>query len=208
MKYLYLSPLFLFLCLGCVKPTEYSGRILNAADNSPVEGARCFMTINGKFKNNETEGDSDEMNSDSLGNYELKVKFRRAEAQFIRIEKTGFVTQKLGIEYGKCREQDIVIYPYDAYLSVTFENKSSSATKSFWYCFTCSELGISRECGSDDCGPHPVAALSQKTQLLRVPGGLDIDFIWDTKNFGSIAVPNKVTTFCPHNDTTYITIPF
>jgi hypothetical protein len=208
MKHLHLFSLLLFLSLGCVKSTEYSGRILSAADNSPVEGANCFMTINGKFKNNETEGDSDEMNSDSLGNYELKVKFRRAEAQFIRIEKTGFVTQKLGIEYGKCREQDIVIYPYDAYLSVTFENKSSSVTKNFYYNFTCSEFGIGRECGPAGCGPHPVVALSQQTQVLRVPGGLDIDIIWDTKKVGSIAVPNKVTTFCPHNDTTYITIPF
>jgi hypothetical protein len=208
MKHLYLSSLLLFLCLGCVKSTEYSGRILNAADNSPVEGARCFMTINGKFKNNQTNGDSDEMNSDSLGNYELKVKFKRAEAQFIRITKTGFVTKQIDIDYGKCREQDITIYPYDAYLSVTFENKSSSTQKDFWYGVTCSEFGGDRECGPNGCGPHPVAALSQQTQVLRVPGGLDIDIIWDTKNFGSIAVPNKVTTFCPHNDTTYITIPF
>jgi hypothetical protein len=208
MKYLYLFLLLLFLSLGCVKPTEYSGRILNAADNSPVEGANCFMNIGGKFKNNETKGDTDEMKSDSLGNYQLKVKFERADYKFIRIEKTGFVTKMFDIDYGKCREQDIVIYPYDAYLSVTFENKSSSVTKNFYYNFTCSEFGIGRECGPAGCGPHPVVALSQQTQVLRVPGGLDIDIIWDTKKVGSIAVPNKVTTFCPHNDTTYITIPF
>jgi hypothetical protein len=208
MKYLYLFSLLLFFCLGCVKSTEYSGRILNAADNSPVEGARCFMNIGGKYQNNETRGDTDVMYSDSLGNYALKVKFERADYKFIRIEKTGFVTKNIGIEYGKCREQDIVIYPYDAYLSVTFENKSSSATKNFYYNFTCSEFGIGRECGPAGCGPHPVAALSQQTQVLRVPGGLDIDVIWDTKKVGSIAVPNKVTTFCPHNDTTYVTIPF
>jgi hypothetical protein len=88
-----------------------------------VEGANCFMSIGGKFKNNETKGDTDEMKSDSLGNYELKVKFERADYRFIRIEKTGFVTKMFDIDYGKCREQDIVIYPYDAYLSVTFENK-------------------------------------------------------------------------------------
>jgi hypothetical protein len=205
MKYLYLSPLFLFLCLGCVKPTEYSGRILNAADNSPVEGARCFMTINGKFKNNETEGDSDEMNSDSLGNYELKVKFRRAEAQFIRIEKTGFVTQKLGIEYGKCLEQDIVIYPYDAYLSVTFENKSSNDNK-VWYSINYLSLeNSSAECSSQGCGPFEVTPMSKSTQITKVPGDVNIGIFWRSALNGTMP---SVEIFCPRNDTTYVTIPF
>jgi hypothetical protein len=208
MKHLHLFSLLLFLSLGCVKSTEYSGRILSAADNSPVEGANCFMTINGKFKNNETEGDSDEMNSDSLGNYELKVKFRRAEAQFIRIEKTGFVTQKLGIEYGKCREQDIVIYPYDAYLSVTFENKSSSATKDFYYIFGCELFGTGKECGPEGCGPFSTSPLSKRTQVKKVPGGFETNIVWDTKKLDASSSINQLNIFCPRNDTTYVTIPF
>ena len=205
MKHLHLFSLLLFLSLGCVKSTEYSGRILSAADNSPVEGANCFMTINGKFKNNETEGDSDEMNSDSLGNYELKVKFRRAEAQFIRIEKTGFVTQKLGIEYGKCREQDIVIYPYDAYLSVTFENKSSNDNK-VWYSINYLSLeNSSAECSSQGCGPFEVTPMSKSTQITKVPGDVNIGIFWRSALNGTMP---SVEIFCPRNDTTYVTIPF
>ena len=205
MKHLHLFSLLLFLSLGCVKSTEYSGRILSAADNSPVEGANCFMTINGKFKNNETEGDSDEMNSDSLGNYELKVKFRRAEAQFIRIEKTGFVTQKLGIEYGKCLEQDIVIYPYDAYLSVTFENKSSNDNK-VWYSINYLSLeNSSAECSSQGCGPFEVTPMSKSTQITKVPGDVNIGIFWRSALNGTMP---SVEIFCPRNDTTYVTIPF
>jgi hypothetical protein len=208
MKYLYISLLLLFLCLGCVKSTEYSGRILNAADNSPVEGARCFMNIGGKYQNNETRGDTDVMYSDSLGNYALKVKFERADYKFIRIEKTGFVTKNIGIEYGKCREQDIVIYPYDAYLSVTFENKSSSATKDFYYIFGCELFGTGKECGPEGCGPFSTSPLSKRTQVKKVPGGFETNIVWDTKKLDASSSINQLNIFCPRNDTTYVTIPF
>jgi hypothetical protein len=93
-------------------------------------------------------------------------------------------------------------------LSVTFENKSSSATKDFYYIFGCELFGTGKECGPEGCGPFSTSPLSKRTQVKKVPGGFETNIVWDTKKLDASSSINQLNIFCPRNDTTYVTIPF
>jgi hypothetical protein len=199
-----------FLLLGCSKTTHFNGKVFSSDGNTPLSGVEVILrSLKDKKGGGSELAQEDRVTTNSSGTYDLSVSGKGgAYSAWISVKKNGYVTtQSETLDIGECGEIDFILHPYDAYLSLTFEN-TGNTTRNFHYVYTGNAFKSDRSCGPIGCGPYQVAAQQSQTQVLYLPGGTDIDIIWDTKNIPGTSTPNKMTVNCPRHDTTHLLIKF
>lgn len=200
-----LQLLFLaILFIACKKTTDVNGTFTNNATGLPIKGIRVRLgASNTDIKGNITTISEDADSTDENGKYQLHVEAGSADILLQADVPKGFVEPKTRyIKNGKTRTEDYALNPYDAYLRLTLQHDSSSASKIYYY-FT----GAFYEGNKYD--PVGSAGIEipkgeSKTFLLLVAGGQTITIVWDTKaiNILSNPFPNITSVECPRNDTT------
>lgn len=211
MKYLPLIFLFSFCCWGCSrKTTEFSGTIYNSDGNVPLAGAKVMLKMYGDKKGGgSTLAGSDEILTDTDGKYLVSISESDSYTGVILVKKDSFLSSPIfRVSRGDCAEQDFTLHPFDAYLSVTFENVSDVA-QDFYYKFSGVIFDVNSLCSKEfGCGPHTVAPHQQITQISKLPGGGIIDVYWDNKLFPLKENARKTSVICPRHDTTSVIIQF
>lgn len=195
---------------GCKNTTVVSGVITSSA-GGPVDSAEVYLVAFYYSRCGKTTSDQDVAFTDQDGKYALELDVRNADDIWLVIKKEGYVQPKAFknlIHKRDSKSFDYTLHPYDSWVKVTFENQSPTEEKNIYCVFDCSYFEGSHECPVEGCGPFLLQPKKFKSILKKVPGGTDVILGWDTKNFGSLAVPNPITVFCEHNDTTYVNIPF
>lgn len=202
-----LQLLFLaILFTACKKTTDVNGTITNNATGLPIKGIRVALfakNTNGKGVTTTISEDVD--STDENGKYQLHVEAGSADILLRAFVPQGFVEPKLRyIKNGKTRTEDYALNPYDAYLRLTLQHDSSSASKIYYYF-----IGAFYEDKSDPSNPGALKGIDipvgeHKTFLHLVPGGQTIGVVWDTKKFNIPLNPFPHITLvdCPRNDTT------
>lgn len=149
--------------------------------------------------------------TDLQGNYSVEVEKKHAESTFLSIEKGGFVKPKIiHFERGSHETFDYALNPYDAWLSVTYKNKSDSSVRNFYNNYTGAYFeGVIHCSPMLGCGPFLFQPDESRTEIIEIPGGAEITISWDTVKIpGAIQYANKIDTLCPRNDTTFLRIDF
>ncbi|MCC7246394.1 MAG: carboxypeptidase regulatory-like domain-containing protein [Saprospiraceae bacterium] len=209
MKYLPLIFLLSLCCWGCSrKTTEFSGTIYNSDGNVPLAGAKVSLNLYADKKGGgSTLSASDEVLTDTDGKYLVSISESDSYTGVILVKKDSFLSSPIfRVSPGDCAEQDFTLHPFDAYLSVTFENVSDVA-QDFYYRYGQGPYGDDWEC-YNGCGPFTTQPHQQQTHLIRVPGGDNISVVWDTKRMAAGQVTNLNVIACPRHDTTSVIIQF
>jgi len=208
----YLNLLFIsLLCtlIACKKHSTFSGKITNSADGQAVEGVEVRLRfLKGKKGGGSELVAKDEQTTSSNGEYALEVEGKNAESAYLDVKKDRYApSQYKSFDPGDCDEVDFVLNPYDAWLSVTFENQSDNLAKNIYFNYTGPYLEGSPYCSNSGCGPFVIQPKASHTEVMRIPGGAEITINWDTKT-GAGSVPNQKAVNCSRNDTTFVTIDF
>jgi hypothetical protein len=200
-----------FLLLSCSKTTHFNGKVFSSDGNTPLSGVEVILrSLKDKKGGGAELAQEDRMTTNSSGTYDLSVNGKGgAYYAWISVKKNGYVTtqsERLGI--GECGEIDFILHPYDAYLSLTFENQSE-VTRNFFYEITSPVfIGESTKAGPEGGGPFPTLPHQGHTHLIPVPGNTDIQINWNTTNFIDNDPAKKPKVFCPRHDTTHLLIKF
>lgn len=205
MKYM-ITVLIALLLFSCKKNTTVSGKITSSADGHPVADVdvaiKFFFTGDGNVTK---VTDSDEQKTDQNGRYMLEIKPKRNRSGGFTVHKEGFAPiNPVKVNAGDNKEIDFVLNPYDAWLSVTFENTSATEDKKYYYHCTSDFLiqGFSKDQG----GPFVLQPLASKTDLHLIPGGADILLKWDTVRITGQPLKMEVAIPCNRNVTNYRTV--
>lgn len=208
MRLLFSTSLFLiivFMFFACKKQSTFTGKVINSADDSPIDGASVTLAFTKNNKGVEETVAIDETTTNSGGEYALEVESGSADHGFLIAEKNGFAPiEGFVFDPGDCGEQDFVLNPYDAWLSVTVENTSSSA-KQFYYNHTGPFLA-DKIYAFNGIGPFPIGPQAMFNEIGVIPGGATVYVNWDIIRTGNIPFKNKITVFCNRNDTTFVHI--
>lgn len=207
--YIFFIALFLMLSAACKRTTVVQGKITSSATGEGLPGVGIGMAASKSTSHGYSTLDSDGTVTDSNGMYSVQVEGRNADRIHVAIHKDGYVRPKDLFYFGKgvCATLDYELHPYDAYIKVTFKNEADVA-KNFHFVVTGPHFEEDRLCAQDGCGPYLTQPHDTQYRIAKIPGGDDVDVIWDTKSVGSINRPHVVTVFCPRNDTTEVIIPF
>ena len=193
--------------ISCKKHTSFYGKITSSSDNLPIKDAEVTLTLLKGKKGGGVDVISKEIQkTDSMGNYMVEIENSRGEFGELYSKKAGYVPVKPKlIQPGDCDEVDFIFNPYDAWLSVTFENTSITNDKQYFYDYTGAFLygEIYKISG---IGPFELHPNESRTEIEKIPGGADIYINWDTIHTVYTPLRNKLTVFCNRNDTTYVLI--
>lgn len=199
------------LCLwGCKKTYEFAGTVYDATTGKPLAGADCGLTMVNKTAKERELVPGSKVRTDSTGTFYLFGESQKADIGYFQVYKFGYITYKRQFDGGGTLDDDIYMYKFDAHLEVTFENTSTD-TRKLWYALNYQSIGAGVECTSDGCTPLTISGNTSRKTVVKVPGGLDVNFIWQEKSFGITAFNENLLhtkVFCTSGDTTRITIPF
>lgn len=205
--------LFAFLLLAlaaCKKHTEFSGQVLSSADRTPVEGARIslvfFVGLEGGIS--ETVA-SDEMFTDSTGDYLVSCEVKSYDGGNFLVEKGGFIKfQKLAYK-GDCEQVDIILDPLDAWLGLEIENSRDTTIMCYALITGVVYQGLGDRFPGGQ-GPYEIPAHSSRyIGTQKVPGGYDLEVLWNDERIKSLKEgSNRTPVFCPRNDTTVVKVVF
>jgi hypothetical protein len=208
MKKSILSALFvgLLLLAACKKHSTFSGRVLSSDGMVPIEGAGVSLnfSIDKRERGTETVAQASYV-TDSTGEYLVEVEAKNAHHGLLLAAKQGYAPiAPISFKPGKCDELDFILNPYDAWLSVTFEN-TKNTEQSYYHYYTGPFFKENYCFGS--CGPTKIAPFGQQTFVALIPGGADTDVFWDYEYWGGkVPLRYKTTQSCPRHDTTYVHI--
>jgi hypothetical protein len=200
-----LQLLFLaILFIACKKTTDVNGTFTNNATGLPIKGIPVTLgASNTDKKGNIIVISEDADSTDENGKYQLHVEAGSADIILQADVPQGFVEPKIRyIKNGKTRTEDYALNPYDAYLRLTLQHDSNSASKIYYYF-----MGAFYEGNKYD----PIGSVGieipkgeSKTFLILIAGGQTIGIVWDTKtiNILSNPFPHISLVDCPRNDTT------
>jgi hypothetical protein len=176
-----------------------------------VEGVSILLVATRSTGPGQEVVSKDETLTDLQGNYSVEVEKKRAETTFLSIKKDGFVKPKVILfKRGSHETFDYALNPYDAWLSVTYNNQSGNSIRNFYNNYT----GVFFEgvlyCSAMlGCGPFLFQPDESRTEIINIPGGAEIMVSWDTVKIpGAAQYANKIDTLCLRNDTTFVRIDF
>jgi hypothetical protein len=199
-KLILLLTSFILALLACNKDySAITGYVRSSADNKPIEGANVTLSFS---KTRQSGGGMETIASDHQltgvkGQYSLELTAKDAERGHIKAEKKGFAPMKaIRVDPGDSKEIDITLHPYDAWLSLTFENWSTQS-RTYTYTYTGKYLDSYLYCVSG-CGPFALSPYASRTVTGLIPGGAEITITWNDNN--------THTVFCERNDTTFVNI--
>ncbi len=137
MKFLSFILLAFILITGCKKTTMVSGVITSSATGQPIEGVAVRLLSQRSTGPTSEVLATDNAFTDNNGSYSVEIESKNADLIIWSIAKNGFVEPKIiFIEKGDSKTIDYVLNPYDAWLSVTFKNQSSSLARKFYFNYT------------------------------------------------------------------------
>lgn len=201
-----LTFLITFLFVSCKKQTTISGKITSSAGGAPIEGVDVSLEFYFTGDGNVTKiVGSDQQQTDIKGQYMLEVKSKHRGSGSLSVHKEGFAPVNVVlVQSGDNKEMNFVLNPFDAWLSITFENKSPTEDKKYYY--DCRSDFLIQGFSKDSGGPFILHPLESKTDLHLIPGGSPIKLTWDTIRKSGQPLKNLEIIPCNRNVTTFYTV--